>query len=156
MGCHALLQGIFPTQGSILHLLLLLLWQMRRSLAGYSPWGRKESDTTKHSTQFLPLASPGNIFTAPKNSSPTLIPLSPSYHPTLTALAHQALVKACDLSWGCRLGRREGGLAFQRRKVHGKGQIAVPGSIPAFSDSVSPLHTYEFYSQSMFLSPICS
>ena len=37
VGCHALLQGIFPTQGSNPHLLCLLLWQ-----AGY-----------------LPLASPG-------------------------------------------------------------------------------------------------
>ena len=27
MGCHALLQGICPTQGSNLHLLCLLLWQ---------------------------------------------------------------------------------------------------------------------------------
>ena len=27
MGCHFLLQGIFPTQGSNLHLLCLLLWQ---------------------------------------------------------------------------------------------------------------------------------
>ena len=27
MGCHALLQGIFPTQGSNLHLLCLLHWQ---------------------------------------------------------------------------------------------------------------------------------
>ena len=28
MGCHFLLQGIFPTQGSNLHLLCLLLWQV--------------------------------------------------------------------------------------------------------------------------------
>ena len=28
MGCHALLQGIFPTQGSNPHLLLLLHWQL--------------------------------------------------------------------------------------------------------------------------------
>ena len=28
MGCHALLQGIFPTQGSNLHLLCLQLWQV--------------------------------------------------------------------------------------------------------------------------------
>ena len=28
MGCHALLQGIFPTQGSNLHLLGLLHWQV--------------------------------------------------------------------------------------------------------------------------------
>ena len=27
VGCHALLQGIFPTQGSNLHLLCLLRWQ---------------------------------------------------------------------------------------------------------------------------------
>ena len=27
VGCHALLQGIFPTQGSNLYLLCLLLWQ---------------------------------------------------------------------------------------------------------------------------------
>ena len=27
VGCHALLQGIFPTQGSNLHLLCLLQWQ---------------------------------------------------------------------------------------------------------------------------------
>ena len=27
VGCHALLQGIFPTQGSNLHLLCLLHWQ---------------------------------------------------------------------------------------------------------------------------------
>ena len=28
MGCHALLQGIFPIQGSNLHLLPLLHWQV--------------------------------------------------------------------------------------------------------------------------------
>ena len=28
VGCHALLQGIFPTQGSNLHLLCLLHWQV--------------------------------------------------------------------------------------------------------------------------------
>ena len=28
VGCHALLQGIFPTQGSIPHLLCLLHWQV--------------------------------------------------------------------------------------------------------------------------------
>ena len=39
MGCHALLQGIFPTQGSNLHLLCLLYWQMGS----------------------LPLASPGKV-----------------------------------------------------------------------------------------------
>ena len=27
VGCHSLLQGIFPTQGLILHLLCLLHWQ---------------------------------------------------------------------------------------------------------------------------------
>ena len=95
VGCHFLLQGIFPTQGSNLHLLncrqILYLWDFpggsdgksiclrsgrprfapwvrkipcrrkwqsilvflpgkshgRRSLVGYSPWGRKESDTTE-------------------------------------------------------------------------------------------------------------
>ena len=34
VGCHALLQGIFPIQGSNLHLLCLLLWQ-----AGSLPLG---------------------------------------------------------------------------------------------------------------------
>ena len=34
MGCHALLQGIFPTQGSNQHLLCLLYWQ-----AGSLPLG---------------------------------------------------------------------------------------------------------------------
>ena len=34
VGCHCLLQGIFPTQG----------W---RSLVGCSPWGREELDTTE-------------------------------------------------------------------------------------------------------------
>ena len=28
VGCHALLQGIFPTQGSIMSLLYLLHWQV--------------------------------------------------------------------------------------------------------------------------------
>ena len=90
--CHALLQGIFLTQGSNPHLLCLLHWQVgylplvppwkpanaedmsstsglerfpwrrkwqptpvflpgkshgQRSLAGYSPWGHKESGTTE-------------------------------------------------------------------------------------------------------------
>ena len=34
MGCHALLQGIFPAQGSNLHLLCLLQWYQTRE------WGR--------------------------------------------------------------------------------------------------------------------
>ena len=78
VGCHALLQGIFPTQGLKPHLLWLLHCQQilyhwatqetwdpvikdfkdspvflpgefhgQRSLAGYSLWGCKESDTTE-------------------------------------------------------------------------------------------------------------
>ena len=67
MGCHFLLQGIFPTQGWNLHFLhweadSLLLSQQGpphwglaiqhtrfwgHSLACCSPWGRKESDTTE-------------------------------------------------------------------------------------------------------------
>ena len=73
VGCHALLQGIFLTQGWNLHLLSLLHWQVDslpltapgrrqwhptpvllpgkphgwRSLVGCSQWGRKESDTTE-------------------------------------------------------------------------------------------------------------
>ena len=73
MDCRALLQGIFLTQGSKLHLLCLLHWQAcslplvppgrrqwqptpvllpgkshgRRSLVGCSPWGREESDMTE-------------------------------------------------------------------------------------------------------------
>jgi hypothetical protein len=40
VGCHALLQGIFPTQGSNLHLLCLLHWQ-----AGYLPLTPPEKPT---------------------------------------------------------------------------------------------------------------
>ena len=75
VGCHFLLQGIFPTQGSnlcLLHCKQTLVspeppgklvhwrreWQStpvllpgkshgQRSLVGYRPWGRKESDTTE-------------------------------------------------------------------------------------------------------------
>ena len=70
--CHALHQGVFPTQESKLYLLCLLHWQVsslplapprrrrqwhptpvlspgkfqgRRSLVGCSPWGCEESDT---------------------------------------------------------------------------------------------------------------
>ena len=66
-GCHFLLQGIFPTQGSNPRLLCLLQCRQillllshrgftcmclekshnQRSLVGYSPWGPKESDTTE-------------------------------------------------------------------------------------------------------------
>ena len=44
VGCHALLQGIFPTQGSNLHLLCLLYWkqilyhQRNMCLCHHSPW----------------------------------------------------------------------------------------------------------------------
>ena len=41
MGCHALLQGIFPTQE------LNLGPETWRSLVGCSPWGCEESDTTE-------------------------------------------------------------------------------------------------------------
>ena len=36
--------------GSLLHYSYLENSHGQRSLAGYSPWGHKESDTTKHST----------------------------------------------------------------------------------------------------------
>ena len=43
VGCHFLLQGIFPTRGSNLHLLRLLLWQADSSppshLGSYSLYG---------------------------------------------------------------------------------------------------------------------
>ena len=61
MGCHALLQGISPTQGSNPCLLHLLHWQegslplgplWKRSLAGCSQWGSQRSQaqlsTLKH------------------------------------------------------------------------------------------------------------
>ena len=54
VGCHFLLQGIFPTQGLNL---CLLYWQSDslllrkshgwRSLVACSPWGREESDMTE-------------------------------------------------------------------------------------------------------------
>ena len=80
VSCHALLQGIFPTQGSkpslpyyrqILYhpshqgsLYYTMKWQPTpvfmpgkshgpRSLVGYSPWGRNESDTTDFTSHFL-------------------------------------------------------------------------------------------------------
>ena len=101
VGCHFLLQEIFPNQGLNLHLLCLLHWQMdslppchlswipgggipwrrewtstpvflpgefhgQRSLAGYSPWGCKESDRTERLTLLLlpgkPQSLPDKIF----------------------------------------------------------------------------------------------
>ena len=53
VGCHFLLQGIFPTQGSNPHLLCLLLWQVG----------------------FLPLVPPGKQKSPPVSS----MPLDPSY-----------------------------------------------------------------------------
>ena len=38
VGCHFLLQGIFPTQGSNSHLLCLLRWQADSSLHHLKPW----------------------------------------------------------------------------------------------------------------------
>lgn len=53
---------------------------------------------------------PNVIFRAPKSSPPALIPpFRYSITPTLAALSHKSLVKACDLSWGCQAvekGRR--------------------------------------------------
>ena len=43
VGCHALLQGIFPTQGSNLHLLCLLLWEV--SSLPLAPPEVKESES---------------------------------------------------------------------------------------------------------------
>ena len=54
--CHALLQGIFPTQGLNPCLLHFLHWQARclplvhLGSLGYNPQGHKELDTTGYST----------------------------------------------------------------------------------------------------------
>ena len=55
MGCHALLQGIFPTQGSNLRLLSLLHWQAGslplappgKPQSNYTPIKKKKSTITK-------------------------------------------------------------------------------------------------------------
>ena len=80
VGSLSLLQGIFPTQESnrgLLHcrqILYLLSYQDspifpgelhgQRRLAEYSPWGRKESDTTErltHTHTHTPLPTPGFV-----------------------------------------------------------------------------------------------
>ena len=63
VGCHALLQGIFPTQGSNLHLLGLLHWQAG-SLSVISTWETP---------------SPGATATEPK-CCPPLKPVRPRAH----------------------------------------------------------------------------
>ena len=75
VGSPSLLQGIFPTQESnrgLLHcrrILYLLSYQGspilpgephgQRSLVEYSPWGRRESDTTERLTHTHPSSYPG-------------------------------------------------------------------------------------------------
>ena len=69
VGCHGLLWGLFLTQGSnhASHVCFCrrVLYHLPgkshswKSLVGYSPWGRKESDTTERlSFSSLPLAPP--------------------------------------------------------------------------------------------------
>ena len=74
VGCHALLQGIFPTQGSKLSLLCLLYWQ-----AGS-----------------LPLTSPGKPIERELegNSERTLVPIDKTFS-SLWAVVHQL----CSFHW---------------------------------------------------------
>ena len=53
MGCYFLLQGIFPTQGSNLHLLCLLHWQADSLPLSYqgSPLMEEMNIKTKHYKQ---------------------------------------------------------------------------------------------------------
>ena len=56
VGCHALLQGIFPTQGSNLHLLCLLLWQ--EDSLPLEPCGKSMGMFPHtHLTDYVPLAN---------------------------------------------------------------------------------------------------
>ena len=60
MGCHAFLQGIFPTQGSNPHLLYLLNWQVA-SLPLAPPGGRGRSSQLSPSEEALSVSSgPGS------------------------------------------------------------------------------------------------
>ena len=74
VGCHSLLQGIFPTQGlnPVLPHCQRRQWHPTpvllpgkshgwRSLVGCSPWGREESDMTEPSIQYrAPVHSEGD------------------------------------------------------------------------------------------------
>ena len=51
VGYHALLQGIFPTQGSNPHLLCLLLWQAGSLILAPPGKARLFSDSAKRRTQ---------------------------------------------------------------------------------------------------------
>ena len=59
MGCHALLQGIFPTQGSYPHLLHLLNWQVA-SLPLAPPGGRGRSSQLSSLEEALSESGPGS------------------------------------------------------------------------------------------------
>ena len=58
MGCHSLLQGIFPTQGSNLHLLCLLHWQAG-SLPLVPP-GKSQSESVSCSVDPMDCSLPGS------------------------------------------------------------------------------------------------
>ena len=67
LGCHFLLQGIFPTQGLNPHLLLLLHWQAD-CLPLATPYSSKGMDSTKaansfyfHNTTHLPFSQEHKI-----------------------------------------------------------------------------------------------
>ena len=77
VGCHALLQGIFLTQGSNLHLLYFLLWQAG-SLPLVPPGKPKESSTNSYS----PL---GLCFRCYLSLRLALANLSKISHPLMTA-----------------------------------------------------------------------
>ena len=56
VGCHFLLQGIFPTQGSNLHFLCLLLWQ--EDSLPLEPSGKPMGMFPHtHLTDYVPLAN---------------------------------------------------------------------------------------------------
>ena len=64
MGCHTLLQGIFPTQGSNSHLLCLLQWQADSSPLSHlgsleSPVGLVKTGSWVPALEFLILVSLG-------------------------------------------------------------------------------------------------
>ena len=54
VGCHALLQGIFPTQGSNPHILYLLHWKAGSLALG--PPGKSSSNSQHTLTVYLPLS----------------------------------------------------------------------------------------------------
>ena len=87
------------------------------------------------------------IFRAPKSSPPALIPpFRYSITPTLAALSHKSLVKACDLSWGCQAvekGRRAS--AFLKE---------VKGWIPVLGRYIAGLSVFLSVCLSIYLSII--